>query len=86
MANLMIIKMLKELAVQLQLHIRKCVTGPAKINHLNAKNCQFCSYLLCHNLITIHTTTTKALTILQNLMGLHLKLTEMEYYILNGRY
>ena len=58
----------------------KCihVTRPAKIT-------DFLS-LLYHNLITIYTTATESSLLLQNLMGFLLQLTEMGYYILNGRY
>ena len=53
------------------------VTGPAKIDHVSAKNCQFLACLLYHNLITIYTTATKSSSLLQNLMGFLLQLTEM---------
>ena len=53
------------------------VTGPAKINHVSAKNHRFLACLLYHNLITIYTTTIKSLSLLQNLMGFLLQLTEM---------
>ena len=33
----------------------KFVTGPAKINHVSIKNCQFFSSLLYHNLLFILT-------------------------------
>ena len=62
------------------------VTWPAKINHLSAKNCRFLLSLLYHDLITIYTTATKSLSLLQNLMDLLLQLAEMGYLILNGRY
>ena len=38
------------------------------------------------NIITVYTTTTKSSSILQNLLAFLLQLTEMGYYILNGRY
>ena len=41
--------------------------------------------LLYHNL-TIYATETKFLSLLQNLIGILLQLTEMRYYILNRRY
>ena len=41
---------------------------------------------LYHNIITIYTTATKSSSLLQNLMGFPLQLTEIEYCILNGRY
>ena len=63
-----------------------CVTGPAKIDHLSTKNCWFLLSLLYHNLITIDITTIKSSSQLQNLMGFLLQLTEMRYFILNGRY
>ena len=53
------------------------VTGPAKIDHVSAKNWQFLACLLYHNLVTIYTTTTKSSSLLQNLMGFLLQLTEM---------
>ena len=43
------------------------VTGPAKINHLNAKILpiiRYVLYLLYHNLITIYTTATKSSSLL----------------------
>ena len=42
------------------------VTGPAKINHMSAKNCRFFSFLLYHNLWTIYSTKIKSLSLLQN--------------------
>ena len=39
------------------------VTGPAKIDHLSTKNCQYFSFLLYHNL-TIYTTKTKSSSLL----------------------
>ena len=59
------------------------VTGPAKIDHLSAKNCHFVLHLLHHNLITIYTNTTKSFLPLENLMGFLLQLTEMECHIQN---
>ena len=53
------------------------VTGPAKIDHVSAKNRQFLACLLYHNLKTIYTTATKSSSLLQNLMGFLLQLTEM---------
>ena len=44
------------------------VTGPAKIDHLSAKDCRFLACLLYHNLITIYTIATESLSLLQNLM------------------
>ena len=52
------------------------VTGPAKIDHLSAKNHRLLACLLHHNLITIYTTGTKSSSLLQNLMGFLLQLTE----------
>ena len=50
------------------------------------KNCRYFPSLPYHNQITIYITTTKSSSLLQNLMGfLVVQLTEMEYYILNGR-
>ena len=54
------------------------VTGPAKIDHVSAKNCRFLVCLLYHNLITIYTTATKSSSLLQNLMDVFLQLTEIE--------
>ena len=48
------------------------VTGPAKIDHVSAKNRQFLVCLLYHNLI--YTTATKSSSLLQNLMGFLLQL------------
>ena len=43
--------------------------------------------LFCHhNLITSYTTVIISSLLLQNLMGFLLQLTEVGYYILNGRY
>ena len=56
---------------------RNYVTGSARIDHLSTKNHWFLARLLYHNLITIYTTTTKSLSLLQNLMGFLLQLTEM---------
>ena len=53
------------------------VTKPAKIDHLITKNHRFVACLLHHNLITIYTTATKSSSLLQNLMGFLLQLTEM---------
>ena len=62
------------------------VTWPAKINHLRTKKLpNFCLCSIIRNLITIYTTATKSSSLLQNLMNLLLQLTEMGYYILNGR-
>ena len=58
-------------------HPRQYVTGPAKINHVSTKDCQLLVCLLYHKLITINTTTTKSSSLLQNLMGFLLQLTEM---------
>ena len=52
------------------------------VNHLIAKIIDF---FIFPN-ITIYTTTTKSSSLLQNLMGFLLQLTEMTYYIMNGRY
>ena len=57
------------------------VTGPAKINHVSAKNCRFFLSLLYHNLQTVYTNTVKSLSLLQNLIGFILKFTEMGYHI-----
>ena len=57
--------------------LRKFVTGPAKIDHVSAKNRQFLACLLYHNLITVYTTATKSSSLLQNFMGFLLQLTEM---------
>ena len=62
------------------------VTGPVTIYHLNVNNHQFLLSFLYHKLITIYTTATKSLSLLQNLMGFLLQLTEIEYCILNGKY
>ena len=64
----------------------KYVTGPTKIDHLNTKNHQFLACLLYHNLLTIYTTATKSSSLLQNLMGFLLLLTELGHCIRNGRY
>ena len=53
------------------------VTGPVRINQLSAKKHQFLECLLYHNLITIYTTATESLSLLQNLMCFLLQLTEM---------
>ena len=65
------------ICIKLNKVILSYVTGPAKINHMSAKNCQFLACLLYHNL-TIYTTTTNSSSLLQNLMGFLLKLMEME--------
>ena len=57
--------------------IHQNVTGPAKIDHVSTKNHRFLVCLLYHNLKTIYTTTTKSSSLLQNLMGFLLQLTEM---------
>ena len=57
------------------------VTGPVKINHVSAKKLPIVLSLQYHNLQTNCTNTIKPLSLLQNLMGFLLKLTEMEYYI-----
>ena len=54
------------------------VTGPAKIDHVSAKNRRFLACLLYHILITIYTTATKSSSLLQKLMGFLLQLTEIE--------
>ena len=61
------------------------VTGPAKIDHLNAKNHQFSLLLLYHNLKTVNITATKTSSLLQNLVVFLLQLTKSGFYILNGR-
>ena len=61
------------------------MTGPVKIDYLSANKLLSFLLLLYHNLITIYTTATIS-SLLQNLMGFLLQLTEMGYYILNGRY
>ena len=53
------------------------MTGPAKIDHVSVKNCQFLVYLLYHNLITVYATACKSSPLLQNLMDFLLQLTEM---------
>ena len=53
------------------------VTRPAKIDHVSTKNRRFSACLLYHNLITIYTTATKSSSLLENLMGVLLQLTEM---------
>ena len=53
------------------------VTGPVKIDHVSTKNPRFLACLLYHNLITIYATATKSSSLLQNLMGFLLQLTEM---------
>ena len=53
------------------------VTGPAKIDHVSAKNCRFLACLLYHNLRTVYITATKSSSLLKNLMGFLLQLTEM---------
>ena len=55
----------------------KYMTRPAKIDYLSAKNHWFLVCLLYHNLITIYTTAIKSLSLMQNLMGFLLQLTEM---------
>ena len=57
--------------------ILQYVTGPAKIDHVSAKNRRVLACLLYHNLLTIYTTATKCSSLLQNLMGFLLQLTEM---------
>ena len=52
------------------------VTGPANIDHVSAKNRRFLVCLLYHNFISIYTTATKSSSLLQNLMGFLLQLTE----------
>ena len=42
--------------------------------------------LLYHNLVTFYTTATISSLLLQNLMVLLLQLTELVYFILNGKY
>ena len=54
------------------------MTGPAKIDHVSAKNCRFLACLLYHNLITIYTTATKSSSLLQNLIDVLLQLTEWD--------
>ena len=49
-------------------------------------NHPYFSSWLYHTLIYICTTTTKSLSLLQNLMGFLLQFTEMRYFILKGRY
>ena len=66
-------------------YVRTYVTGPAKIDHLSAKIADFCR-LLYHNLITIYIIAIKSLLPLQTLLGFLLKLMEIKYCILNGRY
>ena len=61
------------------------VTKPAKIDQVSTKNRRFLVCLLYHNL-TIYTTTTKSSSLLQNLMGFLLLLTEMGWCIQNKRY
>ena len=46
-------------------------------DHVSAKNRRFLACLRYHNLIVIYTTTTKSSSLLQNLMGFLLLLTEM---------
>ena len=48
------------------------------------KKCQFSLLLLYHNLMTIYITTSKPSSLLQNLMGFLLQLTQSGFYILNG--
>ena len=62
---------------QLSLTLYIYVTGPAKIDHVSAKNRRFLACLLYHTLITICTTATKSSSLLQNLMGFLLQLLEM---------
>ena len=50
-------------------------TGPAKIDHLSAKIIDF-----------VHFPTIKSSSLMQNLMGFLLQLTELGYYVLNERY
>ena len=45
------------------------VTGPVKIDHLSAKKSPIVLLLLYHNFLTIYTTTTKSLSLLQNVMS-----------------
>ena len=54
------------------------VTGPAKSDHVSAKNRRFLPFLLYHNLLTIYTTAIKSSSLLQNFMGFLLQLMEME--------
>ena len=58
----------------------KCLleTGPAIIDHLSAKNVDFLD-LFYHNSKTIYVNTTKSSSLLQNLVGFLLQLTEMRY-------
>ena len=53
------------------------VTEPAKIDHVSTKNHRFLACLLYYNLITIYTTAIKSSSLLPNLMGFLLQLTEM---------
>ena len=55
----------------------KNVTGPAKIDHLSAKNHRFLACLFYHNL-TIYTTATKSSSLLQNLMGFLLQVIKWD--------
>ena len=50
------------------------------------KKCRFLARLLYYNLITIYTTATKSSTLLKNLMGFLLQLTEKGQCIWNKRY
>ena len=61
------------------------VTKPAKINHLSTIIADFL-FLYYRNLMTVYTTTTKSLSLLDNLTDFLLQLTEMGYYIINRRY
>ena len=59
------------------------VTGPAKINHVSAKDRRFFPSLLYHNVRTVYTNAIKSLSLLLKLMGYLLKFTEMGYHIQN---
>ena len=56
------------------------VTGTVKKPYEDEKSLIF-SFLLYHNVITIHTNMTKCLPLMQNLMEFLLQFTEMEYHI-----
>ena len=63
--------------------IMALVTRPAKINHVSTENRRFFPSLLYHNLQTLCTNKIQSLSLLQNLMGFLLKVTEMACHIPN---
>ena len=59
------------------------MTEPVKINYVSAEKLPIFMSLLYHNLRTICTNKRKSLSLLQNLMDLFQKFTEMAYHIQN---